>query len=385
MSGDPIRRLGLALDDEQVLVRDGAKSFAQGRLAAGAAKRDHEQRFPEELVGELAEMGLLAMTVPLEDGGAGTDAVARALALEAIAEVCASTAAIVATCNLATAILAEHADPDQKARWLLPCADGALGPASMALTEPTTGSDPSAVETTATRDGDHWVLDGDKSFITCGANAAIHLVFARTSPEDLGCFVVERGAPGLTVRATDAPLGLRASGTASLAFERCRVPADHVLGDAQGGRAIAAAAVEVERVGIAAQSIGIGEAALRQGVEYVKDRRAFGKRVADFENTRHVVARCRGELDAAWLLTLRAARLLDRDGPARAESSTAKLFASEACGHVVDHMLQLHGGYGYSREYAIERLYRDARVTRIHGGTSEHLRAVIADAVLGGD
>jgi alkylation response protein AidB-like acyl-CoA dehydrogenase len=218
-------------------------------------------------------------------------------------------------------------------------------------------------------------------WITSGAHAGLHLVFARTDgsgPEGISAFVVERGAPGLTVGKEEDKMGQRASGTVALHFEDCRIPADNLVGERGRGYAIALSALGAGRVGIAALSIGLAEAALAAGLAYARARHAFGKTLTEFQNTQFVLADCRTELDAAWLLMLRAARLLDGGDKAAAETSMAKLFASEACGRIVDRMVQLHGGYGYSRDYDIERIYRDARVTRIYEGTSEVQRIVIA-------
>ena len=384
---DTLARTTFPLTDEQRLVAETARSFAEARLAPGAAARDRTTEFPIDHLGALAELGLLAMKVPLSDGGAGTDNVGYALAMEAIAEACASTAVVLASSNLASKILADHASPAQKERWLRPYAEGRLGPASFALSEPGCGSDAAALTTTARKDGDAWVLDGTKMWITSAAHAGMHVVFARTDgagPEGISCFVVEKGAPGLTVGKEEDKMGQRASGTAPLHFDGCRIPEDRLVGARGGGYAIALSALGAGRVGIAALSLGLGEAAFAAGLAYARERRAFGKPLADFQNTRFVLADCRMELDAAWLLTLRAARLLDAGERAPAETSMAKLFASEACGRVVDKMVQVHGGYGYSRDYAIERVYRDARVTRIYEGTSEVQRLVIARELLRG-
>ncbi len=374
--------LGFDLSEAQRLVYEAARSFAKARLAAGAAARDEEERFPLEHVGELAELGLLAMKVAEEDGGSGTDNVGYVLAMSAIAEVDASVAVILASSNLATKILGDHASPAQKERWLRPYARGELGPASFALTEPQAGSDAAALRTRAVRDGDGWVLDGQKMWITSAAQAGLHLVFAKTDESQgtrgITAFVVEKDAPGLVVGREERKMGLRSSGTAALAFESCRVPDENRVGAVGAGYTIALEALGAGRVGIAAQSLGIAEAAFAEGLRYVADRRAFGQRVLDFQNTKFVLADTRMELDAAWLLTLRAAKLLDQGSRARMESSMAKIAASEACGRAVDRVLQLHGGYGYSREYAIERLYRDARITRIYEGTNEIQRMVIA-------
>lgn len=374
--------LGFDLTDEQRLVYESTLEFGRERLAPGAAERDEAERFPAEHIGALAELGLLAMKVSEEDGGSGADNVAYALAMSAVAEADASVAVILASSNLATKILADHATPQQKERWLGPYSRGELGPASFALTEPHAGSDASALRTTATRDGDGWILRGEKMWITSAAQAGLHLVFAVTEPgrgtRGISCFIVERGTPGLSVGREERKMGLRSSGTAALSFDGCRVADDCRVGEAGRGYSIALEALGAGRVGIAAQSLGIAEAAFREGLRYSGEREAFGKRLIDFQNTRFSLADTRTELDAAWLLTLRAAKLLDRGERAGMETSMAKVAASEACGRAVDRMVQVHGGYGYSREFAIERLYRDARVTRIYEGTNEIQRLVIA-------
>ncbi|WP_044244008.1 acyl-CoA dehydrogenase family protein [Chondromyces apiculatus] len=385
-SPDRLNSLALALTDEHRLLWESARTFARERVASGAAERDKTAVFPSELLPELAEMGLLAMKVPEEDGGSGADNVGYVLAMAAIAEACASTAVILASSNLATKILADHGTEAQRERWLRPYARGALGPASFALTEPQGGSDAATLRTSARLDGDAWVLTGSKMWITSGAHAGIHLVFARTEPQGgargIGCFVVERGTPGLTVGAEEDKMGLRSSGTVALHFEDCRIPRENLIGAPGSGYGLALGALGAGRIGIAAQCLGIAEAAMVEGLSYAAERRAFGERVLDFQNSQFVAANCRMDLDAAWLLTLRAALLLDRGERARMESSMAKVVASEACGRVVDAMLQLHGGYGYSREYRIERLYRDCRVTRIYEGTNEIQRVVIARELL---
>jgi alkylation response protein AidB-like acyl-CoA dehydrogenase len=378
-------RIGFPIEDEQAMIATVARTFATWRLAPRAAERDREGRFPLEELGGLAELGLLAMKVPAESGGGGTDNVGYVLAMEAIAEACASTAVVLASSNLVAKLLADHGTPAQRERWLLPYSAGRLGPASFALSEPGCGSDAAALTTTAREDAGDWVLSGSKMWITSGAHAGIHLVFARTGgpgPEGISCFVVERDRPGLVIGKDEDKMGQRASGTVGLHFDACRIPRDHMLGPRDGGYAIALSALGAGRVGIAALSIGLAEAALAAGTAYARERRAFGRAITDFQNTQFVLADSRMELDAAWLLALRAARLLDTGDKAAAATSMAKLYASEACGRIVDRMVQLHGGYGYSRDYPIERLYRDARVTRIYEGTSEVQRLVIARELL---
>ena len=323
------------------------------------------------------------MKVPVAEGGAGADNVGYVLAMEAIAEACASTAVVLASSNLTV---------EDPVRPRLARAEGAVAEAVRRGQ-----ARPSELRAERARlrlrrrgpgdhraaDGDACVLDGSKMWITSGAHAGVHVVFARTDPstpgpEGISCFVVENGTPGLLVGKEEDKMGQRASGTVGLHFEECRVPGENLVGALGGGYAIALSALGAGRVGIAALSLGLAEAAFAAGVEYAQQRRAFGKSLTEFQNTRFVLADSRMELDAAWLLTLRAARLLDQGDRASAESSMAKLFATEACGRVVDRMVQVHGGYGYSSEYAIERIYRDARVTRIYEGTSEVQRLVIS-------
>ena len=363
-----LERFGFPLSEQQLAMREAA--------------RDHTREYPLALVQELASMGLLAMKVPLEDGGAGADNTAYALAMQAIAQACASVAVILASSNLVANILNAHAEPEQRERWLQPYASGELGPAAFALTEPGAGSDAAALKTSARQEGSDWIIDGAKHWITSGAHAGMFLVFARTDPGEgnrgISCFVVERGVAGLEVGHDEGKMGLRCSGTVALHFDGCRVPDAARIGPRGQGYALALEALGAGRVGIAAQALGIGEAAFTQGLRYAGERRAFGRRVVDFQASRFAIADSRADLDQAWLLTLRAARLLDQGSRAAIESSMAKLCASEACGRVVDRMLQLHGGYGYSEEYPIERLYRDARITRIYEGTNEIQRLIIA-------
>ena len=380
-----MERHGFEITEEEAMMAATATDFASRRLVEGAAERDCTGRFPVEQIAELGALGLLAMKVSPEDGGGGATNVGYALAMQAIAAACASTAVVLASSNLAARLLADHATAAQRRRWLAPYVSGALGPASFALTEPLGGSDAAAVRTRARLEGETWVLDGEKAWITSGTHAGFHLVFARTDGEGkhgLSCFLVERGTPGLTVGKEEDKMGQRSSGTAPLSFDGCRVPADHLLGPRGGGYSMALSALGAGRVGIAALSLGIAEAAYAAGLAYAKERRVFGQALTEFQNTQFVLADSRTDLDAAWLLTLRAARALDAGARAGAETSMAKLFATEACGRVVDRMVQVHGGYGYSRAFTVERLYRDARVTRIYEGTSEIQRIVIAREIV---
>jgi alkylation response protein AidB-like acyl-CoA dehydrogenase len=383
-----LTRLAPDLTDEQLMIARAARTYATSRLAASAAERDRTGAYPLDEIGSLGELGLLAAKVPHHLGGGDADSVGYVLALEAIAEACASTAVILASCNLVAKILADHGTPAQHQQFLLPFAAGRLGAASFALSEPGCGSDAAALTTTARTDGaDHYILSGSKMWITSGAHAGFHLVFARTDgsaprPDGISAFLIPRGTPGLIIGKDEDKMGQRASGTVALTFDGCRVPAANLLGPRGAGYTIALSALGAGRVGIAALSIGIAEAALAAGLAYARERRAFGRNLDEFQNTQFVLADARTELDAAWLLTLRAARLLDAGDRAAAETSMAKLFASETCGRIVDRIVQLHGGYGYSKDFPIERMYRDARVTRIYEGTSEIQRIVIARELL---
>jgi alkylation response protein AidB-like acyl-CoA dehydrogenase len=379
--------LGFDLTDEQQMISESIRGFAAERLAPGAAERDRTHRYPDAEVREMAQMGLLSLKVPEEHGGGGAGSVSYVLAMVAVAEACASCAVIMASSNLSSKILSEFGSDAHVDRYLKPLSEGKLGPMSFALSEPEAGSNAAALKTTATKDGDGWLLNGSKQWITNGSNAGVHIVFARTSDDPKGgitCFVVEKGTEGLEVGAEERKMGLRSSGTVPLHFEDCRIPDENRVGEVGQGYRIAMSALAGGRIGIAAQCIGIAEAAMKEGIGYAMERRAFGERVVDFQNSQFQIADSRMELDAAWLLAMRAARCFDAGSKAAVESSMAKLYASEACWRIVDRMLQLHGGYGYVEDYAIERLYRDARVPRIYEGTSEIQRVVMSRKIIEG-
>jgi alkylation response protein AidB-like acyl-CoA dehydrogenase len=378
---------GYALTDEQQMIWQTARDFAKGRVAQGAVERDRTGKFPTQLLQEMASLGLMGIKVPVDDGGAGADAVSYACAVYEVSRACASVGVTMAVCNLAGDILTRYGNAEQKARLLVPYLAGKLGAGTFCLSEPHCGSDAAALSTTAREDGDHYVLSGSKQWITNGGHAGLHLVFAKTSPDKgshgISCFVVERGTVGLVVGKEEDKMGLRGSNTVQLHFEDCRVPKKNLIGERDRGYSIALAQLDGGRIGIAAQACGIADAALVEGVRYAKERKAFQKSISDFQASQFAIADAAVEVDTAKLLTLRAAQAKD-SGSARTarESSMAKLMASESACRVADRMLQLHGGYGYVADYAIERLYRDARVTRIYEGTSEVQRIVIARDVL---
>ncbi len=373
------------LTESQRLVYQAVAEFASQRVRPHAARWDREGVFPHEIVPQLAELGLLGLTVPEEYGGSGMDHVSAALAVERIAWGDGALALTVASHNsLCTAHILLFGNPEQKRRYLPRLARGqALG--AWCLTEPHAGSDAAALRTRAERRGDRYVLNGTKAFVTQGSVAGVYVVLARTGgegPGGISAFVVERGAAGLRVGKKEDKLGLRASDTAEVVFEDVEVPEENRLGAEGEGYAQAMRVLEGGRIGIGAMAVGIGRAALEAAVEYAKGRVAFGQPIAQFQAVQWMLADSAVELDAAWLLVLRAAWLADQGLPFRKEASMAKLYASEAAHRAADRALQVHGGYGYIRDYPVERYYRDVRLCEIGEGTSEMQRLIVAKALL---
>ena len=386
MNYPDISRLGFALSADNSEVRNMMLRFAKDELAPGAAQRDQSHQFPLAQINKLAGLGAMAMKTPIEADGPGIDNQGYALSIEALSRYDPSVAVVTVASNLSAAILQLYGTPAQHHQFLKPIARGENRHAAFALTEPHAGSDAANIKTQAQRSGDHWIINGSKQWITGGSDAGVYVVFARTpqSSDDksISCFAVPADTPGFSIGRLEDKMGLRSSGTAELHFDNCRVSDFHQIGEVGSGLQIALGAIAPSRVAIAAQSIGIAERAFELGLDYSKQRQAFGQPLSGFQNTRFVLADCRAALDQAWLLMLRAASLLDQKMDIRGEASMAKLVASETCTSVVDKMLQIHGGNGYSSEYEIERLYRDARVMRIFEGTSEIQREVIARDIL---
>jgi alkylation response protein AidB-like acyl-CoA dehydrogenase len=336
----------------------------------------------------LADLGLMAINVPPELGGAGAGVVAYALAMQEIARACASTAVMTSVTNMVGEAIARFGTDAQKQRHCPRLASGEYATGSFALSEPDAGSDPGSMRTTARRDGDEWVLDGAKQWITGGSHAGVSIVWARTAGPDTGtkgisCFLVEGGTKGLKVGRPEDKLGIRGSNTVPLEFDGVRVPADALLGQENGGFKIAMMALDGGRIGISCQAIGIARAALAESVAYAKDRQAFGAPIAQHQAIQWKLADMQTAIDAAHLLTMRAASLKENGKPFSREAAMAKVFASEAAVRVCNEAVQIHGGYGYIRDFAAERHLRDARVTMIYEGTSEIQRVVIARSVLG--
>lgn len=379
--------MNFELSEEQQLIVQTARDFAKREIEPKAAELDKAARFPVEIVARMGELGFLGMTIPTEYGGAGLDAVSYALVVEEISAACASSGVIMSVNNsLFCDPLYKFGTESQKHEILAPTAAGTwLG--CFGLTEPGSGSDARTMLTVAEKQGDgSYILNGSKNFITVGPHADHVLVFAVTTPDrekpKHTAFIVPRTAPGYSVSPHDEKLGIRAAHSSSLYFENVRVPASHVLGEEGNGFKVAMATLDGGRIGIAAQAIGIARAAFEKAVAYSKDRKAFHTPIANLQAIQFMIADMAVDIDAARLLTLRAASMKDQGVRHSAESAMAKLFASEMATRVAHKALQIHGGYGYTTEYAVERHYRDARITEIYEGTSEIQRIVIATAML---
>ena len=380
--------MDLDLTEEQTMIRDLARDFAEKEVRPIAESIDREARFPRETVARMAELGLMGIAVPEAYGGSGGDTVAYALAVEELARACASHAVIMSVNNsLYCDPVCQHGTEGQKARFLTPYAAGQkIG--SFALTEPEAGSDASNQSTLATRAGDDYVLDGRKVFVTNGREASAALVFAQTDRtaghRGISAFLVEKGTPGFTVVKTEDKLGIRASDTAELLFERCRVPAANRLGEAGQGFKIALGTLDVGRIGIAAQAVGIAVAAYEAALAYARERKSFGVPIGQHQMVQWMLADMATAIEAARLLTLRAAWRKDAGAPYGPEAAMAKLFAAETAMRVTTDAIQVHGGYGFIKEYQVERHFRDAKITQIYEGTSQIQKLVIARHLLTG-
>jgi alkylation response protein AidB-like acyl-CoA dehydrogenase len=376
------------LTDTQRAVQETARAFARDQVAPAAAENDRLGRFPADLVRGLGELGLLAVNVPEAHGGSEAGAVAYALALMEIAAADCATAVTMAVTNMVGEIIARFGTEAQRARHLPRLASGEHLAGAFALSEPQAGSDAAAMRTRAVRRGDGWVLDGEKQWITSGDVAGVLVVWAKTDPaagsKGVTAFLVEGGTPGLVIGRHEKKMGIRASSTVALAFDGCEVPDSARLGDVGAGYRIALAALDGGRIGIAAQATGTIRAALEASVRYAKERQTFGVPIAEHQAIRFMLADLATEHDAARLLALRAAALKEAGLPFTREASMAKLFASEAAQRAVSHAVQIHGGYGYTDAFPVERYFRDARVQTIYEGTSEIQRLVIARELLKG-
>ena len=376
----------LSLTEEQELAQRTARDFAREKILPLAGEIDEQGKIPRELIAEMASLGFLGIYVPEAYGGAGLDALSYALVTEEINRACASTGVVMSShVSLVVDPLLHHGSDAQKDRFLRPLATGEkLG--CFALSEPASGSDAAAMRTSARRDGDAWVLNGTKNFITNGASADVALVFAQTDAKarqrGIAAFVVEKGTLGFTVGKLEHKLGIRGSDTAQLVFQECRVPAANLLGEAGGGFKIALSTLDGGRISIAAQAVGIARACLEDSLAYAKQREAFGKKIVEFQAIQWKLADMATEVDAARLLVWRAATLKDRGEDYIMAAAQAKLFASDVAVRAARECVQIFGGYGYLTDFPAERHYRDAKITEIYEGTSEIMNLVIAEAIL---
>jgi len=377
------------LTDEQRMVRDTARDFATREVAPKAAELDKSERWPTEIIAKMAELGFLGMAIPTEYGGAGLDAFSYALVMEEVSAACASSGVIMSVNNsLFCDPVYKFGTETQKQEILSQVASGqVLG--CFGLTEPMSGSDAQTMATTATKVDGGWVINGAKNWITNGPHAEHLIVFAITEKAPSGkvkhtAFLVKKGTQGFTQNPRDHKLGIKAAHSCTLFFQDCFVPDSAVVGNVGDGFKIAMATLDGGRIGIACQALGIARAALEAATAYAKERKSFGKPIAEHQAIQFMLADMATQLDAARLLTWRAAAMKDAHVRHSNESAMAKLYASEAATRITHKAIQIFGGYGYSTEYPVERHYRDARITEIYEGTSEIQRIVIAAHVLNG-
>lgn len=377
--------MDLEPNETQRLIRDTARTFAQQKVAPRARQTDREEKFPADLYAQMAELGLLGINVPAAYGGAEAGVISYSLAMMEISAACASTSVGMAVTNMCAELICQFGTEAQKQKHVAALTSGKAVAGAFALSEPHAGSDAGALKTTATRTGKGWVLNGAKQWITSGQYAGVLVVWARTSNEGnkgLSCFIVEGGAKGLHVGKPEDKLGLRGSNTVGLTFDGCEVGEDALLSKLGDGFKLAMTALDGGRIGIASQACGVARAAIEASVRYAKDRKAFNQPIAEFQAIRWMLADMRTRLDAAELLTWRAAAAKEAKQPFSREASMAKLYASETSNWVADRAVQIHGGYGYLDEFPVERYLRDARVQTIYEGTSEIQRLVIAREVI---
>lgn len=369
------------------LFDDMIRDFAQKEVKPLAAEVDEQERFPQETVKKMAEVGLMGINVPQELGGAGGDMRMYVKAVEELSKVCATTGVILsAHVSLCITPIMENGTDEQKQKYIPKLASGEwLG--AFGLTEPNAGTDSSNQQTTAVLDGDHYILNGSKIFITNAGYADVYIIFAMTDKslgnKGITAFIVEKDFPGFTVGKKEKKMGIRGSSTCELIFTNCRVPKENLLGKVGEGFKIAMKTLDGGRIGISAQALGIAEGALETTVAYVKERKQFGKTIAQQQNTQFVLADLKTKIEAAKLLVFKAAESKQtKQKTLSQDAAMAKLFAAETAMEVTTKAVQLHGGYGYTREYPVERMMRDAKITEIYEGTSEVQRMVISSALL---
>ena len=374
------------LTKEQKLFQQMIREFAEKEVKPLAAEVDEQERFPMETVEKMAKIGLMGIPVPTQYGGAGGNNLMYSIAVEELSRVCATTGVIVsAHTSLCVAPIKEHGTEEQKQKYLPKLCSGEwIG--AFGLTEPNAGSDASAQQTTAVADGDNWIINGSKIFITNAIYAHVYIVMAMTDKSQgtrgISAFIVEKGTPGFSFGKKELKLGIRGSATSELIFENCVIPKENLLGKIGGGFGVAMKTLDGGRIGIAAQALGIAQGAMDETVKYVKERKQFGKALGKFQNTQFQLADLETKVQASRLLVRSAAFKKDSGVPYSTDAAMCKLFAAETAMEVTTKAVQFHGGYGYTREYPVERMMRDAKITEIYEGTSEVQRMVIAAALL---
>lgn len=374
------------LTEDQKLLREMVKDFAQKDMAPQVKILEDKKEFPKKILTKLGELGILGTTIPSEYGGSQTDYLSFILVLEELSKVSPSVSVIVSVhCALFCHAILEFGSEELKRKYLPRAAKGEIIGA-FSLTEPGAGSDATNLKTKAVKDGDYYLLNGTKSWVTTGNNAEAAIIFTSAGTESktnkLSAFIVENEFPGYKVSRIEEKMGLHSSSSAEIVLENCRVPEENLLLEEGKGATIALSSLDGSRIGIAAQSVGLSERALQEAVQYAKQREAFGKKITEFQAIQFMIADISTLIEASRLLTYKAADLKDKGKKFTKEAAMAKLYASEAANKIVYHALQIHGGYGYSREFLIEQLYRDARVLSIYEGTSEIQRLVISRLLL---
>ena len=378
--------MNFGLTREQELVRQMVREFAVNEVKPIAAEIDETERFPMENVKKMAELGMMGIPFPKELGGAGGDVLSYIIAVEELSKVCGTTGVILsAHTSLCASLLYENGTPAQKEKYLVPLAKGdKIG--AFGLTEPGAGTDAAGQQTTAILDGDNYILNGSKIFITNGGVADTFIVFAMTDKSQgtrgISAFIVEKDFPGFSIGKKEDKLGIRASSTTELIFENCIVPKENLIGREGKGFGIAMKTLDGGRIGIAAQALGIAEGAYEETIKYMKERKQFGRSLSAFQGLQWMIAEMETKIEAAKLLVYKAAWLKQNKLPYSVDAAKAKLFAAEVAMDVTTKAVQLHGGYGYTKEYPVERMMRDAKITEIYEGTSEVQKMVIAGAAL---
>lgn len=374
------------LSEDHIMMRDTARDFAEKRLKPIAEELDAKAEMPAELLRETAELGYFGLFAPEEYGGLGVDSLSYALTIEEISKACAAHAITLSVHNsLVIKAIKGFGTEEQKKKYLPKLAAGEFIGA-YSLSEPGAGTDAGSLQCRALREGDHYVLNGTKSWVSSAGYASVFIVFVLTSPDHgkhgVSCLIVDKGMPGMSLGQSEKKMGLRASDTRELSFIDCKIPVGQLLGEENRGLRVAFSLLDAGRIGVAAQALGIAQAAFDEAVKYARERKQFNQPLINFQATQFKIAEMATRIDAARLLTYRAAVMFDSGVSCLKEISMAKLFASQTANFVANEAVQIHGGYGYVKEYPVERYFRDARVTEIYEGTTEAQKMVISRAII---